>query len=189
MTASFVCPTKTACAWLLALILIASPAFGQTVESVYVDLDLDRCEIVRKHQETGSVVQRCPGLAAFPIFVAEDDLRFFVGYGPNGQKQKAFSQTLPPFNTIHTKIEFRVKRSGKQPFASILRYFTESGEGRPKGQMLVVSKIEGREACHMAYVDAQKAANPNEMARQIADSMAQTFRCGRDEAKEIADRG
>lgn len=182
-------PVRTIAVLIVAFFLGTGHAFGQTAESAYVEFNLDRCDIVKKVKETGSIVQRCRGLPAFPIFIAEDDLRFFVGYGPNGQRQTVFSQTLPSFNTIHNKIEFRIRRGGKSPFASILRYFTDGGEGRPKGQMLVVTKIEGREACHMAYIDALRHPNPNDFARKIADSMTPAFRCGRDEAKEFADQG
>lgn len=189
MTVPFIHPIRKAAALTIMLLLGAGQAFGQEAESLYVEFNLDRCDVVKKVQETGSIVQRCKGLAAFPIFIAEDDLRFFVGYGPNGQKQTVFNQTLPSFNTIHNKIEFRIRRGGKSPYASILRYFTDGGEGRPKGQMLVVTKIEGREACHMAYIDALREPDPNDKARKLADSMAPTFRCGRDEAKEPADQG
>jgi hypothetical protein len=164
-------------------------AHAQAAESVYVEFNLDRCDIIKRVKETGSIVQRCPGLPGFPIFIAEDDLRFFVGYGPNGQKQKVFGQTLPPFNTIHNKIEFRVRRGGKSPFASILRYFTDPGDGQPKGQILVVTKIEGREACHIAYIDASKDPDPNAKARLAADTKAAGFRCERDEPEDLADKG
>jgi hypothetical protein len=180
---------RTAAALAIILLLATGHASAQPAESVYVEFNLDRCDVVKKVKETGSIVQRCKGLAAFPIFIAEDDLRFFVGYGPNGQKQTGFGQTLPPFNTIHNKIEFRIRRGGKSPYASILRYFTDGGDGQPKGQMLVVSKIEGREACHMAYIDALRGPDPNDAARKLADSMAPTFRCGRDAAKDYSDRG
>jgi hypothetical protein len=173
---------RTAAALAIILLLGTGHASAQPAESVYVEFNLDRCDVVKKVKETGSIVQRCKGLA-------EDDLRFFVGYGPNGQKQTGFGQTLPSFNTIHNKIEFRIRRGGKSPYASILRYFTDGGDGQPKGQMLVVAKIEGREACHMAYIDALRGPDPNEAARKLADSMAPTFRCGRDAAKDYSDRG
>jgi hypothetical protein len=167
--------------WLVGL----SGAWAQQTASVYTGFNLDHCVIVEKIEETGSIVQRCRALDGFPIFIAEDDLRFFVGYGPYGRKQKAFSQTLPQFNSLHDKIEFRIRPGARQPFAAILRYFTDSGEEKPRGQILVVTKIEGRDACHMAYIDAGANPDANTLAQRTADTMAPSFNCGRDEPKTV----
>ena len=163
---------------------------AQVISSVYVEFNLDRCVIVDKIEATGSIVQRCKALDGFPIFIAEDDLRFFVGYGPNGRKQKAFSQTLPQFNSIHTKIEFRIRPGARQPFAAILRYFTDNGDDKPRRQVLVVTKIAGRDdACHMAYIDALAIPDANGVAQKAADAMAGSFDCVRDQAKDIGAAG
>jgi hypothetical protein len=169
------------CAWLA----VASGAEAQDVSSAYTAFNLDHCVIVEKIEQTGSIVQRCRALDGFPVFIAEDDLRFFVGYGPHGRKQKSFSQTLPQFNSIHNKIEFRIRSGARQPFAAILRYFTDSGAGKPKGQVLVVTKIDSREACHMAYIDAVANPEANTLAQKTADTLAPNFVCGRDEPKNI----
>ncbi len=163
----------------------ASGGSAQDVSSVYTQFNLNHCVVVEKIEETGSIVQRCRALDGFPVFIAEDDLRFFVGYGPHGRKQKAFNQTLPPFNSIHNKIEFRIRSGARQPFAAILRYFTDSGEGRSKGQVLIVTKIDGREACHMAYIDALANSEANALAQKTADTMAPGFNCARDEARNV----
>jgi hypothetical protein len=175
---------------LTVLCFLALPAAvgelqAQGASSIFTEFNLDRCAVVEKLPETGSVVQRCNGLDDFPLFIAEDDLRFFVGYGPNGRRQKAFTQTLPQFNSIHSKIEFRMRPGSKHPYASILRYFTDSGDGRPKGQVLVVTKIAGKEACHMAYIDAIANKDANQLAQRTADEMASTFDCARDEPRDI----
>jgi hypothetical protein len=173
--------------WLALAVWLAGTNSGsaQEIASVYTGFDLNHCVVVEKIEETGAIIQRCRALDGFPVFIAEDDLRFFVGYGPHGRKQKAFSQTLPQFNSIHDKIEFRIRPGARQPFAAILRYFTDSGEGKGKGQVLIVTKIEGREACHMAYIDAGANADANALAQKAADTMAPTFSCARDDAKRI----
>lgn len=173
----------------LAFVLLPTPLRAQNISSVYIDFDLSRCEAVEKIKETGSLVQRCTGAGDFPFFVAEDDLRFFVGYGPGGRKQKSFSQSLAHFNTIHNRIEFRIRLGQQRPFASILRYHTDGVAGERDGQVLVVTKIEDDEACHVAYVDALANVNPNALAQQAADAMAASFDCQRDEPKIVGARG
>jgi hypothetical protein len=76
-------------------------ANAQPAQSRYVKFDLDTCAVVERDQESGSVVQHCEGSGGFAFYVAEGDLRIFLGYGPKGREQRSFSQTLPPFNSIH----------------------------------------------------------------------------------------
>jgi len=172
-----------------AFLVGGGTASGQEASSVYSALDLRKCAIVKKTKETASVVQRCTVSGNFQLYVAEDDLRFFVGYGPNGQKQKAFGQTLAPFNSIHNTIELRTRPGARQPFAAILRYLTEGGDGERKGQVLVVTKIDGREACHMAYIDALANPNPNALAQRTADSMAASFKCRSNAPRVVGAKG
>jgi hypothetical protein len=55
--------------------------------------------------------------------------------------------------------------------------------------VLVVTKIDGKEACHMAYIDARANPAANALARDTADSMAAGFDCGRDEPKVVGAKG
>ncbi len=184
-------PFVTPIVWMALILSLAGASGGaaQQISSVYTEFDLNHCVIVEKIEQTGSIIQRCRALDGFPVFIAEDDLRFFVGYGPAGRKQKAFNQTLPQFNSIHNQIEFRICSGARHPFAAILRYFTDGGSGRPKGQMLIVTKIEGAEACHMAYIDAVANPDANALAQRTADTMAPGFNCARDEARTVGAAG
>ena len=173
----------------LLLLLAGRPARAVEASSVYSSFDLKTCKLVSRNSEIGGIVQRCDGSGGFQIFVAEDDLRFFVGYGPNGRRQRAFEQTLSPFNSIHNTVEFRLRPGEQRPFAAILRYRTAGQDGRETGQVLVVTKLQGHQACHMAYIDARANPNPNEMARQAADSMVNSFDCGKDEPKTVGASG
>ncbi|WP_046867187.1 hypothetical protein [Microvirga massiliensis] len=49
-------------------------------------------------------------------------------------------------------------------------------------QVLVVTKIDGDSACHIAYVNA-RLANANAKAAEIAD--AKSFRCGTEQPERI----
>jgi hypothetical protein len=47
--------------------------------------------------------------------------------------------------------------------------------------VLVVTRLGPGGVCHVGYVDARaNAANANELARQIADEHARTFKCATD---------
>lgn len=118
------------------------------------------------------------------VRVAEGDLRFFVSYGPQADKQVAASQTLGPFNTIHHTLEWRVEKQNGAwvPFATILRYFWDSSDGR-KGQTLVVTSLQGDEACHVAHIKADGNPNANVEARRAADTLARDFDCAKSQVQ------
>jgi hypothetical protein len=173
----------------LAALLLPVTAHAQQASSVYSTFDLKKCTVISKDADTGDIVQRCKGSGGFEFFIADGDLRTYVGYGPNGQEQKAFTQTLSPFNSVNDTVEFRVRGAGGAPFAAILRYRTADEDGKERGQVLVVTKIDGKQACHMAYIDARANLDANRLARDTADSMASGFDCARDEPKVVGAKG
>ena len=168
----------------LALALFPGPASAAEIESVYTKLDLKQCKDVTPEDITdyGSVWQ-CPGQDGIDVRVAEGDLRIFVSYGPNAANQTATYETIPQFNTIGETLEWRVRREGGKlkPFATILR-FTWSVDGKT-GSTLVVTKLGGDDACHIAYVEASGNLKANEESRAIADTDARGFICKKDRAK------
>lgn len=82
---------------------------------------------------------------------------------------------------IGKKIEWRI-REGK-PFAGILRHFTRGADDNPS-QVLVVTKVNGKEACHIGYINA-RLKNANQQAAEIADNTAHAFKCGTDRPVRI----
>jgi hypothetical protein len=160
------------------------------VKSLYTAIDLKSCRTIESHPDGDR--WRCKGLAGYPVYVAEGDLRFYLSVGPDAAKLRAATQTLAPFNTLfegtstRTTVEWRfVIRDGRPaPFATIVRYFTQNDT--QKGEVLVVTRVTEREACHVAYVDA--LANPDAivLARRIADERARTFDCKEEPAREGA---
>ena len=102
-----------------------------------------------------------------------------------------------PFNQTNDTVEWRL--SGGRPFATILRWFIENSNpdtGAPdeahRGQVLVVSRVaqpgEGG-ACVVGYVDALANPNANEMARNVADTLAADFTCMSDTPVYHGQRG
>lgn len=162
---------------LLGALLCAAPAAAQQVDSAYTDVDLDQCTVVSS-DDFGST-WACPGYKGIPVMIAEGDLRFFVSYGLTSTTEKAAEQTLPPFNHLGEKIEWRLSNAegGWKPFATILRYFVQREEGEDEGQILVVTRLEPGATCHVAYIDALANENANETAREAADDLARDFDC------------
>ncbi len=161
------------------------------IESAYTSLDLDKC---RKLTPAGEAEAQqgaewvCPGYNGREVWVAEGDLRFFVGFGPDGDEQCSYSQTLSRFHNIHTTLEWRLRRQNgrMEPFATILRYFVEA-DG-VKEQYLVVSRLDGDQACQMAFISTGQP-NANQLARDAADRFAPGFECGLDRAFNYTSAG
>ncbi len=74
-------------------------------------------------------------------------------------------------------VEWRVViRNGRNvPYAAIVRAFT-SAKGE-RGQVLIVTRIAGGEACHAGYVDALANDQPIVLAHIYADEDARSFDC------------
>lgn len=167
----------------LAVALLAGlcgGAVAQFNQSEYTDVDLDLCTVVSS-DDFGST-WACPGHKGIPVMIAEGDLRFFVSYGLASLDEKAREQTLPPFNSLGPKIEWRLSNvdGGYKSFATILRYFVQREEGEPEGQILVVTKIEPGATCQVAWIDALANPDANALAQKTADDMAPDFDCAKE---------
>lgn len=160
-------------------------AQAQFNQSEYTDLDLDLCTVVQS-DDFGST-WACNGYKGIPVMVAEGDLRMMVSFGLTSTEEKAASQTLPPFNHLGDKIEWRLSNveGGYKSFATILRYYVqrtdaETGAETGEGQILVVTKVSPGATCQIAWIDALANPDPNELARKTADEKASDFDCAND---------
>lgn len=164
----------------------ATPVLAQSgFTSAYTDLDIEQCLVLEADDFGASWA--CPGYKGFPLMVEEGDLRFSISYGFNPEKNATGFQTLPPFNNLGSKLEWRLSNEKGYffPIATIVRYHTADPEtGENKGQVLVVSQIAEGNSCHIAYVDALANENANELAREAADK-AGNFDCATDEPEVI----
>jgi hypothetical protein len=164
---------------------LAAPAFAQSgFNSAYTDLDLNECLVLEADDFGASWA--CPGYKGFPLKVMEGDLRFSLAYG-FGDNNENGAQTLPPFNRLGPKLEWRLSNaSGRwMPIATIVRYHTADAEtGEDSNEILVVSQIAEGNSCHIAYVDALAHPDANELARAAADKAGQ-FNCALDEVETI----
>ncbi|MEZ5850173.1 MAG: hypothetical protein R3D68_05905 [Hyphomicrobiaceae bacterium] len=151
------------------------------LRSLYTTIELSNCTVLKRHKDGGA--WRCKGLAGYPVFVAEGDLRTFVSLGKSAEKRKAARQTLRPFNSIFARkskratLEWRfTSPAGRTtPYAGILRYFIDTN-GR-HGEALVVLRITPAETCQVAVIDALATRNAIALARRLADTTARNFDC------------
>jgi hypothetical protein len=175
---------------LIVLSLSATAAAADEITSVYSDLDLKTCKALELYngQDDGEGgVWECKGIEGFDVLYLEGDLRGYVAFGPEARSQCISAQTFGAFNSPGPKIEWRIE-NGK-PIATILRWFTDNGSGETnaKQNWLVVSKLNGKDACRMALVDT-KYPDANTLARAKADGKAHTFNCEKDVPDVISQR-
>jgi uncharacterized protein YdbL (DUF1318 family) len=169
--------------WLCAGFLVlgqGSAGAIQQVKSLYTTIDLGACHTVADDARKGRI---CEGLPGYPVYVAEDGRRTYLSMGTAAEARRAAHQTLKSFNVLSDKAETRITvewrfvvRDGKPvPYATIVRYFTHEGSGA--GEVLVVTRVSEREACHVAYIDA--LANPDAivLARKVADTVGRQGPC------------
>jgi len=175
---------KAALTFATLVCVLVQPATAQEQSSAYTDLDLSKCKHTpsREPEDYGS--WRCRGYAGVAVLVGGADQRTTVSFGPRAASERASSQTLPGFNSVDkTKIEWRLdgaKGRGK-PFATIIRWHVKLEEDRTasRGRVLVVTSL-GKSVCHIGYVDGLANPDANALAREMADTHARRFDCGKD---------
>ena len=157
----------------LLLPVAVAPAAAENT-SAYTRLDLAACRSIPPDPDDPlqSGEWWCDGHGNWPVHVTEGDLRFFVSYGEDALDQPAAGTTLPAFNHLGPTIEWRIDGDGTA-LATILRWYTSSGDGGPDGQTLVITRLGGPgEVCHVGYVDARTNPDANAIARDVADNGA-----------------
>ncbi len=183
----------------IATLAVAShvlPTSASANESVYTDLDLDKCQTLA--EDPMGVSLKCKGYRGEPVYFKEGDLRQSVFYGKVDKEliDDGF-ESFSAFNHINTKIEWRLDETGK-PFAAILRWFIDNpgpdgaSSRTTRGEILVVSRIGTANyggSCMVALVDGKSNGNANELARQMADDTASDFACGMQEPEWVGKRG
>jgi hypothetical protein len=179
--------------------LMASPAIGETIESATTPFDVDKCTHKAGHEAEDEGEWHCVGYAGIPVLMTAGDVRVYISYGAKAAHEPAATQTLAAPNGEGKCIEWRIVREpGRKgrPFATIMRWSTAIPVDDPKvengtyrGEMLVVTRLGPGAVCHVGCVDARQNANAIELAREIADRHARTFRCGKDKPIVVGDTG
>ena len=180
---------------ILASAFVAAAATASlSAESAYTDLVLDRCKalVEPNPDEPGGdfMISRCPGLGDYTVLFKEGDLRQSLHYGFLNKSivDHAF-ESFGSFNNMNPKIEWRVGDDGR-PYAAIQRFFV--GDAENQGQVLAISRVgqpDDEEGCPVGYVDALANKDANALAREVADTIAADFECGRDRPDYHGTRG
>ena len=140
---------------------------------------------------------RCTGHDGIAIHVTGGDQRITISYGPNAANEPAAQQTLAAFNSEGKTIEWRIERrpNGKpHAFATILGWNVttldpDNDLKQVAGQVLVVTRLGPGGVCHVGYVDGRANPNANELATELADRHARTFKCGKDKPITLGVQG
>ncbi len=167
------------------IVLMASPAAAQTIESAFTDFDLKKCRHIPGAVEEDYGEWHCKGYGGMPVWMGAGDQRVMISFGPRAKEEPAAHQTLASFNGEGKKIEWRLDKSANQrrPFAAIMRWSTTKPDDKGdqiRGEVLVVTRLSPSAVCHVGYVDGRANRNANELAREIADKHAREFRCRKD---------
>ncbi len=171
------------CGLAIAL-LIALPNASEAVDinqSRLSTVDLAKCRQIKRHRDGGAWI--CKGLPGYPVYFAEGDLRQMMGFGPAPQRRRSATQTLGAFNSIFERnrratIEWRVEKDARGravPYATIVRYHT-SRDGE-NSDVLVITKVDARDSCQLATIDARANADAMVMARTWATAEARKRAC------------
>lgn len=144
-------------------------------------IELATCRQISKHKDGGAWI--CPGLKGFPVYFAEGDLRHMLAFGPDPARRRSAQQTLGAFNSIfegkrRPTIEWRTERLGngrEVPFATIVRYYTALDQ--LKGEAIVITKVDAKQSCQVAVIDAKANVDPIALAREWAITNARKKSC------------
>jgi hypothetical protein len=167
---------------------LRSPEPTTPISSAYTDFDADKCKHEPGTEEEDYGTWECPGLGDIKVLLSAGDQRKYVSFGEASDDNLALSQTFPGFSDVYrATVEWRLEDG--RPFATILRWnVMTAGDSakatapiKPSGQVLVVTQLGPGGTCQIGYVDTRSNANANEIARQIADDKARSFRCGEDQ--------
>ncbi|NWH07284.1 MAG: hypothetical protein HXY22_01295 [Alphaproteobacteria bacterium] len=176
----------------LSLLMPLTAAHAGEMTSAYTDLNVDQCPLLDSNEEEAWAIWQCKGYEGMPVWVSEGDLRYYVSFGENAANEMAATQTLPPFNVIGEKLEWRLRKNddaSMTPVATILRYRLDASAFEDQDvQVLVVTKLAPGATCHMAYIDARANPDANALARKAADTMAETFDCATMHAQIVGRR-
>ena len=143
--------------------------------SIYTDLSGNECRTIKEDKETGSSIQRCPGVAGYHLIVADDDSRMSVSVVTPDNKEHPvdyWNVIAKSFSSLGKKAEWRVVKAkgAVTPIALIVRVDAsdQTNLESPKTRSyLAVAKIHEGEICVTDKI--KPAKNANEAARHAAD--------------------
>lgn len=162
---------------ILVFAVCAAPAAARQAESVYTDLDHEKCKTIEFEHEGYSWTKECAGVAGYKLHLLMGDERESITVVDPGGAQhplEFWSTVSTAFSSVGPRAEWRVRRRGNrvEPFALIVRLnANEDPVAYQKiTSYLVVSRLVPGKVC----VTDRIAPGPraNELARESADASA-----------------
>ena len=126
---------------------------------------------------------RCPGVAGYYVKLATADSHFAISFTLKMSgtiDNQGDLNWLWASNGISDRIEWRLVNG--YPYAAIFEIWRNDFENAAVVRELVVAKVLPSGSCRIATVNS-RLEHAAKLAREIADSVASNFQCGRD--KEI----
>ncbi|MDO9057890.1 MAG: hypothetical protein Q7U92_02555 [Bradyrhizobium sp.] len=178
--------------WLAVAAAFVTSAAAQTpsngVTTVYTRIDDVRahkyglCRTTKSwgHDVQPVLAESCPrGPNGWAVTLFSADARSSVWFGRRASNATTVSDALEGgFADPHSVIEWRL--SGGRPFAAIHRYFLQDR------QVLTVHRLQpDGTSCVAALVPVRHGHDANAEAKEVADAIAPSFRCGRDKLAVI----
>lgn len=149
---------------------------GPKSDSVYSDLEPDKCETVESEMEGYYSRQKCPGAFGYHLEVVESDIRQTVNVvDPSGKKHELDLGGIVSraFSYVGNKAEWRFRETegNREPFALIIRFNASVDPNSDKeASYLTVSKITKERICVTDVV--KPIPNANVEARKLAEKAA-----------------
>jgi len=174
-------------ALLLTLATLTSPAGAQAVIGIDTELVKGRCRFIADDGEVGHyALKRCPGLGGARVYTNANVNNVTLSFKWGRKEAEVFSN-----GGLGLKLEWRgIKgKHGFKPNAVIVQRTMKDydlANGRmDEHSVWSVIRIEPRNACEIAVIDA--AANPGALAlaRTFADSEAPAVSCRNVKAKIV----
>ncbi|MCO6510129.1 MAG: hypothetical protein J5I65_04990 [Aridibacter famidurans] len=149
---------------------------GPKIDSVYSDLEPDKCETIESEMDGYYSKQKCPGAFGYHLEVVESDIRQTVNVVDASGKKHELNLggvVSRAFSYVGNKAEWRFRETGgqREPFALIIRFNATIDPNTGKeASYLTVSKITEERICVTDIV--KPIPNANVEARKLAEKAA-----------------
>lgn len=155
---------------------IVSAAFAS--ERVLTPTFPETCKLTRSAPETSNY--ECPGPGGYSLWLAEvdqfDQVTFSQHEPKNAREEDGLSWLVAEIG-IGGEVEWHTTNG--VAYAAILDTWRRADDGDRAVEEILIAKIAPMRSCRVGTVDAHLPDAMN-VARRIADTMAERFQCGRD---------
>jgi hypothetical protein len=174
-------PMRRLLAALALTALTAGTASAQSIQSSYTKHDYEKCKVISDEEPVTE--RQCAGHAGIPVNWTNEPDASSLDFGKDGligELGREFS-----FAVAGETIEWRGPMQGGSvvPFAAIVRFQLCGSIGGPCRPALVLFRLNGDKSSCIAGIVEVRRKDANERARQMADSVVRSFRCGTDKRR------